>query len=429
MLHQALDKLRIDAFAAENAFCILLHAVHHDARPVGAVAAIGARSTALNRADGRNHAAMISVIIVAAEHIRLVIILIFNRDIQTAHALSEQLRHIFALRFAAIGMTAPAHINIGNIIQRLPVLAFQQSCHTGTIRSLRIAKDTEGRLAPCVLMTQAILSLKLLAVILDMLAHKVQLLVLFKTGSQKYSLVHHLYNRGHRVAEKTADTRRNVDTRTLQLRQRDNLQTVDTLAAALPYRTDTHQIEEFRNALTVAAHIRPRPEHHADAFRIMTFLRNKAFNNLIAQRFAYLPGCRRRQTARVDTVEVAACRQKVSTAAHRRTARPRLDILALKAAQHIRQLLLRQHKMRINLINYIAAYALQLFLRLRRGSAYPRQLQCSSDSLLSKALRLQHADKLAALLANPVDEQAIGNIQRLINQAAVFQKIVIIKAI
>ena len=161
----------------------------------------------------------------------------------------------------------------------------------------------------------------------------------------------------------------------------------------------------------------------------MTFLRNKAFNNLIAQRFAYLPGCRRRQTARVDTVEVAACRQNVSTAAHRRTARPRLDVLALKAAQHVRQLLLRQYKVWINLINYIAAYALQLFLRLRRGSTHPRQLQCSSDSLLSKALRLQHADKLAALLANPVDEQAIGNIQRLINQAAVFQKIVIIKAI
>ena len=84
---------------------------------------------------------MISIIVITAEHIGFVVILIFNRDIQTAHTLAELLRQEFALGFAA-----PTHINIGNIINSFPVLAFQQRRNACTICSLCIAKDAESRL-------------------------------------------------------------------------------------------------------------------------------------------------------------------------------------------------------------------------------------------------------------------------------------------
>ena len=326
-------------------------------------------------------------------------------------------------------MTAPTHINIGNIINGFPVLAFQQRRYACTIGSLRIAKDTEGCLTPCSSVFHALLLLQLLAVLLNMLAHKVQIIGFILLCSQQHCLIHHLHYRRHSITEKAADTCRNVNTRTLELHQRDNLQTVDTQATALVLGSNTHEIEEFGNTLTVAAHIRAGPEDHTDIFRIMTFLRNKAFYNLVAQRLPNLPSRRCRQTARVHTIEVAACRQQISTAAGGCTARSRLDIFALKATQHIGNLLLRQKQIGIQCIYNIVADKLQLFTAFCRCLLHPGQLHSIGNCFLDKVALLQATNKLAALIGDAVNQHSVGNIQRFIYKAAVFQQIVIIKAI
>ena len=252
-------------------------------------------------------------------------------------------------------------------------------------------------------MLHPLLLLQLLAILLNMLTYKVQILRLILLRCQQHSLIHHLHYRRHGVAEKAADTRRNVNTRTFELHQRNDLQTVDTQATALILGTNAHEIEEFGNTLTVAAHIRAGPENHADIFRIMTFFRNKAFYNLVTQRLANLPSRRCRQATRVYTVEVAACRQQISTAAGGCTARTRLNIFALKATQHIGNFLLRQKQIGIKRIYNIVADHFQLFSAFRRCLLHPGQLHSVGNSFLHKVTLLQAANQLAALVSDAVD--------------------------
>ena len=326
-------------------------------------------------------------------------------------------------------MTAPAHVNIGNIINGFPIFAFQKRRNACTIGSLCIAEDAEGRLTPCSSVLHALLLLQLLAVLLNMLAYKVQIIRLILLRCQQHRLIHHLHYRRHSIAEKAADTRRNVNTRTLKLHQRNDLQAVDTQAAALVLGADTHEIEEFSNALAMTAHIRAGPEHHTDIFGIMAFLRNEAFHNLVAQGFAYLPSRRCRQAARVHAIEVAASRQQIGTAAGGSTARTRLNIFSLKATQHIGNFLLRQKQIGIESIYYIVADHCQLFSAFRRCLLHPRQLQSISNRFLDKVTLLQAANQLAALIGDTVNQHTVGDIQRFVYQTAVFQQIVIIKAI
>ena len=124
MLHHAFDIFRIDGFTTENPFGFFLYTMHRDLASIRAIAAIGARCAALNTAHAGNHAAVISIIIVAAQHIGFVVIFIFDGYIKAAQAFAELLRQELAPGFAAVGVPAPAHINIGNIVNALPVFRF-----------------------------------------------------------------------------------------------------------------------------------------------------------------------------------------------------------------------------------------------------------------------------------------------------------------
>ena len=190
-------------------------------------------------------------------------------------------------------------------------------------------------------MLHALLLLQLPGILLNMLAYKVQIIGLILLRCQQHRFIHHLHYRRHSIAEEAADTRRNVNTRTFEFHQRNDLQAVDTQAAALVLGADTHEIEEFSNALAMTAHVCTGPEHHTDIFGIMAFLRNEAFYHLVAQCLADFPCRRSWQAARVHTVEVASCRQQISAAAGGSTARTRLDIFSLKSTQHIGNFLLR----------------------------------------------------------------------------------------
>ena len=305
---------------------------------------------------------MIGVIVITAQHIGFVVILVLDGDIQAAHALSEKLRHINALGPATVGMTAPAYINISNILQSFPILTFQKCGHTGAIGSLSIAKNAEGCLTPGLLLLQAFALLQLLGVCLHMLAYKVQVLRLILRRRQQHCLIHHVNNRRHSITEKTADTRCHINTRTLQLGKRYQLQSVNALAAALVFWPYAHQVQKLGNALAMAAHIGAGPKDHAHILRIMTLFGNKAFYSLISKRCANFPGGRSGQRARVDAIKVASCRQQVGTTARGCATRPGLDIFSLKGSEHISDFLLRLQQVRIYLIDNIFAHLLQLSL-------------------------------------------------------------------
>ena len=135
----------------------------------------------------------------------------------------------------------------------------------------------------------------------------------------------------------------------------------------------------------------------------MTFFRNKAFYNLVAQRLTDFPCRRCRQAARVYAVEIAACRQQIGAAAGGSTARTRLDIFALKATQHIGNFLLRQKQIGVKCIYNIVADHFQLFSAFRRCLLHPRQLQSIGNRFLDKVTLLQAANQLAALIGDTVD--------------------------
>ena len=78
MLHHAFDIFRIDGFTAENPFGFFLYTMHGNFCSISAISTIGARRTSLNAAHTGDHATMISIIIVAAQHIGFMIILVFT---------------------------------------------------------------------------------------------------------------------------------------------------------------------------------------------------------------------------------------------------------------------------------------------------------------------------------------------------------------
>ena len=77
MLHHALYKPGIDGFHAKNPLSLFLHAADLDAAPFRTVAFIGAGRFTRKAPYSRYHSAMIGIVIIAAHHIRFMVIFIF----------------------------------------------------------------------------------------------------------------------------------------------------------------------------------------------------------------------------------------------------------------------------------------------------------------------------------------------------------------
>lgn len=121
MLHHALYEPGIDGFHAKNPLSLLLHAADLDAAPFRTVTFIGTGRFTRKAPHRRYHAAMIGIVIIAAHHIRFMVIFIFQGHIHMGQALFKKLRFIGSFGTAAVGMTAPSDKNAGEIIQIVPV--------------------------------------------------------------------------------------------------------------------------------------------------------------------------------------------------------------------------------------------------------------------------------------------------------------------
>ena len=159
-----------------------------------------------------------------------------------------------------------------------------------------------------------------------MLAHQ----VVFKALIQCCHLLHCLIQPANcsrqRITEQTTDASGNINTWTLQLIKRNNLDACHLQGSLLPNRTHAHQAHKFRHTLTIRAHVIGCPQQNTNTFGITPFLRHKLVDYVLCHLRTDFPRYGSRQQLRVNAVKIASGRQNLGTSARRRTAGARLNI-------------------------------------------------------------------------------------------------------
>ena len=123
VLFHPLDELWIHRLPTEQTRRLLRNAAQDNTLPVARIARIGARCLARQRPHSRNHTAVVGVVVIRAEHVRLTRILIFYRDIQPRHAALKDLRIIRTCHsVAAVCRSREPRIDRSEVIEGLPCL-------------------------------------------------------------------------------------------------------------------------------------------------------------------------------------------------------------------------------------------------------------------------------------------------------------------
>ena len=255
MLLHALDEFRIHRLAAEQPLGFCGDGAHDDALTVARIAAVGTRRLARERTHSGNHAAVVGVVIVRAEHVRLARVLVLDRDIKLLHAPLEKLG-IVAARHAvrAVRRARKARVDGREIVERLPCLRLQKVADARAVSARRIAEDTARGAFPSESMLFALL-FEPCRVREDVLAHEVFICALLLRCCKLHSLIDPADGVRHGIAEKTADARRHVDARPLELGERDDFKPDDALRRSLPDGAHAHEVEQLGDALSMTAHV------------------------------------------------------------------------------------------------------------------------------------------------------------------------------
>ena len=205
------------------------------------------------------------------------VVFIFYGDFHPRQTTAEAFRQKLAVGFRPIGVSAPTHIHLAEIIHAFPVFCFQQGPHSGAVTAGRTTKYAVAGLGLRFRSTQPAL-FQFGGFSRDMFSHEILFRGFLLRRRQRDRLVHPLDGERQRIPEQPANTDRHVDTGPFQFRRRDEFQPNDPAATLLPNRPNAKQIKELGDALPATAHIGAAPHHHADTFRIMPFLRHKPFD-------------------------------------------------------------------------------------------------------------------------------------------------------
>ncbi len=174
-----------------------------------------------------------------------------------------------------------------------------------------------------------------------MLANEVLLRRLIEEGDPADSLVERHHQHGKRVSEEAADTQRDIDPRTAELRQRHDLEANSAMCLGIPDGTHADQSEYLRNLIPARPQGGCAPDTHRDAFRPALHVLEVAREHLVRQILTHRPCSPRGEPTRIEGIEVAACRQNVRHSATRRTCGSRRDMLTCQSLQEIARLVRR----------------------------------------------------------------------------------------
>ena len=419
MLHHAFDVLGVDRFTPEGPFCFLLQAVKYHVAPVRAVAAVGFRRFAPDAPDRRNHTSVVSVVIVAGENIQFVVIFVLDSHIQGTHALPEELRHIGAPGFSAVGMAAPADVYVGQVVYGGPVLRFQYVGDTGAIASGGISENPVGSLPPGLLFGHALL-FHFTAVFQHMFPDVVILVPFFKGGSHEYRFVQKFSGSRHGVPEEPGNTAGHIDAGALQFGERNRFNGPDPAAAALPEGTDAEKVQDFCDALAMAPHIGAGPEDDADIFGIVAFFRNEPLNDLVRQIFPDGPSRFGGEGSGVGAIKISARREQVCSSGTGSAGGGRLDVDSFQGIQSMGDFIRCFCQMGGNGMADIGADGRKGFLRFfcplfgpgkgkNRGNGVVLEIRCPKD-----------IDGFPGIIDYPVYEGGVGDAQGFIDVRTVF---------
>ena len=106
------DPARVGDARAEDAPRLLGQAARDHARGVGAVAQVGGRLAPGERAHGRDHAAVVLVVVVGVEDVVLARVDVLDGDLDAAEAVAHRVAGALALEPAAVGEAAPGLVDL-----------------------------------------------------------------------------------------------------------------------------------------------------------------------------------------------------------------------------------------------------------------------------------------------------------------------------
>ena len=258
------------------------------------------------RADRRDHAAVVLEVVVGVDDVVLAGVLVLGRDGDAP----ERGLHVGAglapVQAAAVGVPTPDGVHLGEVGVAAPVAGVDQRQQARPVRAGLGAEDPRGRAAAVTVRRD---------VGLDVLADVVVRLVQGRHGPDR--VVEQRDDVRERVAEEAGDAHGDVDAGPAELRARDDLEPGDPPGRLVPHGAGADEREDLGEVVALGAHRARAPHREPDAARVLAGVGDVAGQQRVGERAADLPRAARRDGLRVDGVEVAAGRQHVDQTAGR----------------------------------------------------------------------------------------------------------------
>ena len=196
--------------------------------------------------------------------------------------------------------------------------------------------------------------------------HEIILILFVKRRSKEDGSVQKLGGLGHGIPEESGNPPGHVDPGPFEFGERNDFEVFHIAASPLPQGFETEEIEKLRDALSMASHIGPGPEDHADIFRILSFVRDILGNHLIGEILRQLPGCFCGKEPWIKAIEIDGRRKDGWPRHGRRSRGPGTDVMTRKAIFSMNHFLLRAGKLFFQFSAYKGKKDFQLFLPLFR---------------------------------------------------------------
>ena len=242
---------------------------------------------------------MVLEVVVGVGDVVLAGVDVLGRDVDPAVVGLQIIPGRGAVQIAPVREAAPGGVDLGDVAVVAPVAGLHQGQDAGPVRAGLGAEDPGGRPAVITVVGQVGGGVG---------ADEVLLVRLVEVGDQPYGVVEHGHHVREGVAEEAGDPYGDVDPRSLQLGQRDDLEVDHAARHLVPHRQHAQQGEDLGDVVAGGAHGRRAPDRQPDGTGVVAGVGEVAGQQRLGHR---LPGLERqpgRDRLRVDGVEVATRR-------------------------------------------------------------------------------------------------------------------------
>ena len=267
--------------------------------------------------DRCQHASLELVVVIGVQQVMLTVVLVLHHRLHLPQALRKLATGRRTFIGAAIGIAAPIHVHLGQIVAAFPQAAIYRVLHPGAIRPGLGTKHSPTGLARRQFRGQSF-TFQLLALTAHPGRQRVEIIRLIQRRHRLHGGIEQADQIGERIPKEPRHAQGHVHPRTVQQAHREDFKVIDPLAARGPHRTHAHQRHRLGDIVTAGAHGSRAPYRQAELAQVVAVILQMPLKNQAGRLETDTPGRGRRQVAHIHGKKVAPRGQHIQPSAARR---------------------------------------------------------------------------------------------------------------